>query len=58
MKNEYKRRFQEVIDKIGIDSALKIANERLLEIKSQPQEQQDKLLIEIYEEFINSQMNN
>lgn len=58
MKNEYRRKFQEVIDKIGLESALKIAKERLVEIKSQPEDQQDKLLIEVYEEFIASQMKN
>lgn len=58
MKNEYKRKFQEVIDKIGLESAVKIAQERLTEIKAQPQEKQDKLLIEVYEEFITSQTKN
>jgi hypothetical protein len=58
MRNEYKKKLQEVIDKIGLESAIKIAQERLAEIKALPQDQQDKLLIEVYEEFIASQMNN
>jgi hypothetical protein len=58
MRNEYKKKLQEVVDKIGLSSAIKIAQERLAEIKAQPQDQQDKLLIEVYEEFITNQMNN
>jgi len=58
MKVFYKNKLNEVISKIGLEETVKIVIERLKEIKSQPEEKQDKQLIEVYEEFLKSQMNN
>ena len=58
MENSYRKKLQEVIDKIGLESAIKIAKERLAEINTQPEDQQDKVLIRVYKEFLDGQTNN
>lgn len=58
MENDYRKKLQEVIDKIGLESAIKIAKERLAEINAQPEDQQDKVLIRVYKEFLDGQTNN
>lgn len=58
MKKFYKEKLDEVISKIGLEETIKIVIERLKEIKSQPEQQQDKQLIEVYEEFLKTQTNN